>query len=195
MADISIRSVGKSYGKTAALRDVSLAIRDGEFVVFLGPSGCGKSTLLRMIAGLETISSGTILIDGDIGNDVEPRSRGCAMVFQNYALYPHMTVAENIGYALNIARIPKAELTASVRNIATKPSLESLLDRRQLSGGSASGLPWGGQRSDRHGSSCLTSPCRTSMQNSVCSCVLSSNVFIAKWGQRAYSSRMIRTKR
>lgn len=96
MAPISIRDVKKSYGKHPVVHGVDLEIQSGEFIVILGPSGCGKSTLLRMIAGLEEISGGEIAIDGRVVNQLEPRERGCAMVFQNYALYPHMTVAENI---------------------------------------------------------------------------------------------------
>src|ERR1700749_1687177 len=100
MAQVEIRQAQKSYGKSPAIHGIDLAIADREFVVLLGPSGCGKSTLLRMIAGLEEITAGEIAIDGTVVNALEPRLRGCAMVFQNYALYPHMTVAENIGYAL-----------------------------------------------------------------------------------------------
>ncbi|SDG55750.1 MULTISPECIES: sn-glycerol-3-phosphate import ATP-binding protein UgpC [Thalassobaculum] len=137
MADINIRRVEKSYGDTRVVHGVDLDIRDGEFVVILGPSGCGKSTLLRMIAGLEAISGGEIAIGGRVVNDLEPRQRGCAMVFQNYALYPHMSVAENIGYALKIAGIGKAERRARVQSVATAIGLEDYLDRRpgQLSGG------------------------------------------------------------
>ncbi len=109
MAEVAIRGVHKSYGKVPTVHGVDLTIGNGEFVVLLGPSGCGKSTLLRMIAGLEEITSGEIAIDGQVVNRLEPRERGCAMVFQNYALYPHMTVAENIGYALKVAGLRKAE--------------------------------------------------------------------------------------
>ena len=137
MANISIRQVEKSYGKTQIVHGLDLEIASGEFVVILGPSGCGKSTLLRMIAGLEAISGGEIAIDGTVVNQLEPRERGCAMVFQNYALYPHMSVADNIGYALKVAGVPKAERRAQVEEIARSVSLESYLDRRpaNLSGG------------------------------------------------------------
>jgi sn-glycerol 3-phosphate transport system ATP-binding protein len=137
MADIAIRNVTKNYGPTRVIDGVDLTIRNGEFMVILGPSGCGKSTLLRMIAGLEGITGGTIAIAGDVVNDKEPRERGCAMVFQNYALYPHMTVAENIGYALKVAGLPKAERLAKVRAVAKTVGLDEYLDRKpgQLSGG------------------------------------------------------------
>ena len=137
MAPISIRDVRKSYGKTAVVHGVDLEIQSGEFIVILGPSGCGKSTLLRMVAGLEEITGGEIAIDGRIVNQLEPRERGCAMVFQNYALYPHMSVAENIGYALKVARVPKAERQRRVAEVAKALSLEPFLDRRPmaLSGG------------------------------------------------------------
>jgi sn-glycerol 3-phosphate transport system ATP-binding protein len=137
MSDISIRKVGKSYGKTTIMEGVNLDIHDGEFVVILGPSGCGKSTLLRLIAGLEEITSGEIAIAGKVVNKLEPRERGCAMVFQNYALYPHMTVAENIGYALKVARVPKEERLSRVAATARSVGLSEFLDRKpgQLSGG------------------------------------------------------------
>ncbi len=137
MASIDIRSVHKLYGKTPAVRGVDLEVEDGEFVVILGPSGCGKSTLLRMIAGLEDISAGEIAIDGRVVNEVEPARRGCAMVFQNYALYPHMTVAQNIGYALKVARVSRREREERVGRIAETLGLEKLLDRKPsaLSGG------------------------------------------------------------
>ncbi len=137
MAEIAIRKVFKSYGKTQVVHGVDLTIMNGEFVVILGPSGCGKSTLLRMIAGLEEITGGEIAIGGTVVNTLEPRERGCAMVFQNYALYPHMSVAENIGYALKVAGVSKAERTARVAAVAKTIGLEDYLDRRpgQLSGG------------------------------------------------------------
>ncbi|MFO0293847.1 MAG: ABC transporter ATP-binding protein [Rhodospirillales bacterium] len=137
MADVLIAGVRKSFARTEVVRGVDLAIPSGEFVVVLGPSGCGKSTLLRMIAGLEEITAGEIAIGGEVVNDLEPRARGCAMVFQNYALYPHMTVAENIGYALKVAGLPRAQRAERVRDIARTVGLEEFLDRRpaQLSGG------------------------------------------------------------
>jgi sn-glycerol 3-phosphate transport system ATP-binding protein len=137
MSNISIRGIRKSYAKTEVVHGVDLEIAAGEFVVILGPSGCGKSTLLRMVAGLESITSGEIAIGGTVVNRLEPRERGCAMVFQNYALYPHMTVAENIGYALRIAGASKSERMAKVRSVAESLNLTEFLDRKpsQLSGG------------------------------------------------------------
>ncbi|GGE07681.1 sn-glycerol-3-phosphate import ATP-binding protein UgpC 2 [Aureimonas endophytica] len=138
MARIDIRNLQKSYGAaTRTLHGIDLAFESGEFVVILGPSGCGKSTLLRMIAGLEDITGGEIAIDGQVVNRLEPRERGCAMVFQNYALYPHMTVAANIGYALKVAGVPKAERERRVRETAAIVGLADFLDRKPaaLSGG------------------------------------------------------------
>jgi sn-glycerol 3-phosphate transport system ATP-binding protein len=137
MAEITIRNIAKTYGKTTVMEGVNLDIRNGEFVVILGPSGCGKSTLLRLIAGLEEITGGEITIAGQVVNQLEPRERGCAMVFQNYALYPHMTVAENIGYALKVARVPKAERLSRIAQTAASVGLTDYLDRKpgQLSGG------------------------------------------------------------
>ncbi len=137
MAQIGIRGVRKSYGKTQVVHGVDVDIVDGEFVVILGPSGCGKSTLLRMIAGLEEITAGEISIDGEVVNELEPRERGCAMVFQNYALYPHMTVAQNIGYSLKVAGVPRATRDQRVLETARTIGLVDFLDRKpgQLSGG------------------------------------------------------------
>ena len=137
MADISIRSVKKSYGTTKVIHGVSVDIRDGEFVVIVGPSGCGKSTLLRMIAGLERITEGEIAIGDRVVNNLEPKDRDIAMVFQNYALYPHMTVYANMAYGLKIAGTPKAEIDQRVDEAAGILELRDLLDRRprQLSGG------------------------------------------------------------
>jgi sn-glycerol 3-phosphate transport system ATP-binding protein len=137
MAEIDIRKVEKFYGTNKVVHGVDLTIRNGEFVVILGPSGCGKSTLLRMIAGLEAISAGEIAIGGEVVNTKEPRERGCAMVFQNYALYPHFTVAENIGYALRVAGVAKAERQRRVEDVARSVGLSEFLDRKpaQLSGG------------------------------------------------------------
>jgi sn-glycerol 3-phosphate transport system ATP-binding protein len=137
MAEIAIRNVSKSYGKTAVVHAIDLGMANGSFTVILGPSGCGKSTLLRMIAGLEGITGGEIAIGGKVVNALEPRERGCAMVFQNYALYPHMSVADNIGYALKVAGTPRDERRRRIEDIAAKLELTPYLDRRpaQLSGG------------------------------------------------------------
>ncbi len=137
MADVEIRAVHKSYGNTEVIHGVSVFIRDGEFVVIVGPSGCGKSTLLRMIAGLEAITSGDIAIDGRIVNEVEPKDRDIAMVFQNYALYPHMTVAQNMSFGLRLRRLSKRDVAERLQRAAEILQLSDLMDRkpRQLSGG------------------------------------------------------------
>jgi len=137
MASVEIQKAFKSYGEVSIIKDVSLAVPDGAFVVLVGPSGCGKSTLLRMIAGLEDISGGTISIGGRVINDVEPKNRDIAMVFQNYALYPHMTIFENMGFSLRLARQPKAEIERRVTEAARILGLSDYLHRfpKQLSGG------------------------------------------------------------
>ena len=137
MAEISLKNVKKRYGDNEVIHGVSVDIADGEFVVIVGPSGCGKSTLLRMIAGLEVITDGEIAIGGRVVNRLEPKDRDIAMVFQNYALYPHMTVYENMAYGLKIAGKPKAEIDRRVEEAARILELQDLLQRkpRQLSGG------------------------------------------------------------
>ena len=137
MADVSLKDVYKKFGKTEVIHGVSCDIKDGEFIVILGPSGCGKSTILRMIAGLEVITAGEIAIQGVVVNRLEPADRDIAMVFQNYALYPHMTVYKNMAYGLKIRRMPKAEIDKRVRIAAKILELTEFLDRkpRQLSGG------------------------------------------------------------
>jgi multiple sugar transport system ATP-binding protein len=138
VAGIALEHVSKEYaGGVLAVDDVSLVIEDGEFVVLVGPSGCGKSTLLRMIAGLEEVSAGTIAIDGRDVTDLAPRHRDIAMVFQTYALYPHMTVRDNLGYGLKVRRTPKAEIARRVDEVAELLGLSELLERRPaaLSGG------------------------------------------------------------
>jgi len=137
MADLKLKDVHKSYGAVEVINGVSLEIEDGEFVVFVGPSGCGKSTLLRMIAGLEDITGGELWIGDRYCNDMEPRDRGIAMVFQSYALYPHMTVYDNVGFGLKLAHTPKDERDRRVRDAARILQMEHLLDRKpgQLSGG------------------------------------------------------------
>jgi multiple sugar transport system ATP-binding protein len=137
MASINVIAVRKSYGAHEVIHSVSLDIADGDFVVLVGPSGCGKSTLLRMIAGLESITSGVVKIGSRVVNRLAPKDRDIAMVFQNYALYPHKTVAENMGFGLKLRRAPKSEIEARVRRAAEILDVASLLDRypRQLSGG------------------------------------------------------------
>ncbi|MBW2428484.1 MAG: sn-glycerol-3-phosphate import ATP-binding protein UgpC [Deltaproteobacteria bacterium] len=137
MADVSLKNIYKSFGKTEVIHGITCDIKDGEFIVILGPSGCGKSTVLRMIAGLEVISEGEITIDGKVVNRLEPAQRDIAMVFQNYALYPHMTVYGNMAYGLKIRKMPKPEIEKRVQNAAKILELSDLLDRkpRQLSGG------------------------------------------------------------
>src|SRR3978361_1956212 len=128
MVTLALQDVRKSYANHEAIKGVSLEVKDREFVVFVGPSGCGKSTLLRMIAGLEEISSGDLIIDGKRVNDVGPAQRGLAMVFQSYALYPHMTVADNMGFALKIAGINKEERATRVSEAAKLLDIEPYLD-------------------------------------------------------------------
>ncbi|CAN7631514.1 ABC transporter ATP-binding protein [Neorhizobium sp. LjRoot104] len=137
MASLRLAGLKKSFGAVDIIKGVDLDIKDAEFVVFVGPSGCGKSTLLRMIAGLEDISGGELHIGDRLCNEVEPRERGIAMVFQSYALYPHMTVYENMGFGLSLNKTPKLELDARVREAARILKMEHLLDRKpsQLSGG------------------------------------------------------------
>lgn len=137
MASVQIKQVVKDFGQTKVLRGVDIVINDGAFCVLVGPSGCGKSTLLRLIAGLEEISTGEIRIGDRVVNTVPPKDRDIAMVFQNYALYPHMTVAQNMGYSLKLAGQPKAEIASRVKDAAQILGLGELLERypRQLSGG------------------------------------------------------------
>ncbi|MGE5617127.1 MAG: sn-glycerol-3-phosphate ABC transporter ATP-binding protein UgpC, partial [Bacillota bacterium] len=134
---VSLRDVRKSFGDVNVIQGISMEIAAGEFVVMVGPSGCGKSTLLRMIAGLEAVSSGEIAIDGQVVNDVEPKDRNIAMVFQNYALYPHMTVYDNLAYGLKIRKLRREEIDARVQRAAHTLELDKLLARRprELSGG------------------------------------------------------------
>ncbi|AZO41830.1 MULTISPECIES: sn-glycerol-3-phosphate ABC transporter ATP-binding protein UgpC [Mesorhizobium] len=137
MADLTLRQIRKSYGSVDILHGVNLDIKSGEFIVFVGPSGCGKSTLLRSIAGLEEITSGDLCIDGEIVNDVPPSKRGIAMVFQSYALYPHMTVYENMAFGMRIAKVGKAEIDQRVKQAAEILQLTKYLDRlpKAMSGG------------------------------------------------------------
>ncbi|RFO98243.1 sugar ABC transporter ATP-binding protein [Rhodoferax lacus] len=137
MGQVSLKGLRKSFGAVDVIRGIDLEVRDGEFMVFVGQSGCGKSTTLRMIAGLETITSGDLLIDGQRANDLHPADRGAAMVFQSYALYPHMTVAENMGFALKMAGVDKAQREQQVGRAAEILRMTDLLGRfpKELSGG------------------------------------------------------------
>src|SRR4051794_5471946 len=137
MAHVEIENVSKAYGPYKIIEGLNLTVADEEFVVLVGPSGCGKTTTLRMIAGLETVTSGTIRISDRDVTDLRPGLRNCAMVFQNYALYPHMSVAENIGYGMKVRSTPRADIDSAVKNVARILELERYLDRRpkQLSGG------------------------------------------------------------
>lgn len=137
MSRIELRSVSKSYGETVVIPDLSLTIEDGEFMVFVGPSGCGKSSMLRMLAGLEEISSGDIFFGDERVNATPPAQRGAAMVFQSYALYPHMTVRENIEFGLKMSKVPKVQRQQAIGQVAEKLRLVELLERypKQLSGG------------------------------------------------------------
>ncbi len=137
MAEITLAQIEKRYGNVEVLRDINLTIKDGEFVVLVGPSGCGKSTLLRTIAGLELATGGNIHIGSQLMNEVAPKDRDISMVFQSYALYPHLTVARNMGFSLEIQKRPRAEIEEKVRRAAEILSLTHLLDRRpkELSGG------------------------------------------------------------
>ena len=138
MASLSLKNINKVYPNGfVAVKDFNLEIEDKEFVIFVGPSGCGKSTTLRMVAGLEDISGGTLTIDGKVMNDVEPKDRDIAMVFQNYALYPHMTVYDNMAFGLKLRKVPKDEIDKKVREAARILDLDKLLDRKPkaLSGG------------------------------------------------------------
>ena len=138
MASVQLKNVCKKYPNGyEAVKDFNLDIEDKEFIIFVGPSGCGKSTTLRMVAGLEDISSGELIIDGKVVNDVEPKDRDIAMVFQSYALYPHMTVYDNMAFSLKLKKVPKEEIDKKVREAARILDLEKLLDRkpRALSGG------------------------------------------------------------
>ena len=145
MASLSLQHINKTYPNGfQAVKDFNLEIEDKEFIIFVGPSGCGKSTTLRMIAGLEEISGGTLKIGDKVMNDVEPKDRDIAMVFQNYALYPHMTVYDNMAFGLKLRKVPKDQIDKAVREAARILDLEKLLDRKPkaLSGGQRQRVLW-----------------------------------------------------
>ena len=159
MASVGIKDIRKAYGSTEVIHGINVEILDGEFVTLVGPSGCGKSTLLRMIAGLEEISSGEIRIGERVVNDVPPKERDIAMVFQNYALYPHMTVADNMAFSLKLKRAPKAEIAARVDKAAGILGLRacSTATRASSRAASASASPWGVPSCATRRCSCSTS--------------------------------------
>jgi ABC-type sugar transport system ATPase subunit len=222
MADVSLRKVVKRYDEVEAVRGIDLEISDHEFVVLVGPSGCGKSTTLRMIAGLEDISDGDIMIGGDVVNDVPPKDRDIAMVFQNYALYPHMTVAENMSFGLRLKHYPKAEITSRVAEAARMLDIADLIDRKpkQLSGGqrqrvamgraivrnpkvspsscpaaSASGWRWAGPSCATRRCSCSTSRSPISTRSCACRCGSRSRKCTRRCAPRRSTSPMIRSRR
>jgi multiple sugar transport system ATP-binding protein len=163
MAEVTLSGVRKAYGAVDAIHGVDIDIADGEFVVLVGPSGCGKSTLLRMIAGLETVTGGTIAIGGRVVNDLEPKHRDIAMVFQNYALYPHMTVAQNMGFSLEHRGGSKAESpSAWLGRGHPRPAPTSTATPGSFRGASGSAWPWGGPSCGSRRCSCSTNRCRTS---------------------------------
>ncbi len=167
MGSITLTNIQKSYGAVHVLHDINLAIEEGEFIVFVGPSGCGKSTLLRVIAGLEKVTGGDLKINGQSVNDVSAADRGLAMVFQSYALYPHMTVRQNLAFGLENSGMPKAEIATRIAEAARMLEIDSYMDRRPASSPAASASVW---RSAARSCadpppSCLTNPCRTSTRN------------------------------
>ena len=172
MASINVIEVRKSYGAHEVIHSISLDIADGDFVVLVGPSGCGKSTLLRMIAGLESITSGVVKIGSRVVNKLAPKDRDIAMVFQNYALYPHKTVAENMGFGLKLRRASKSEIETRVRRAAeildVAPSSTAI--RGSFPAASVSVWRWGAPSCVIRKSSFLTSRCRISTPNCACRC-------------------------
>ena len=147
MATVSFQGVSKKYGEVLAVENLSLEINDGEFMVLVGPSGCGKTTSLRMIAGLEDITDGSLLIGDKVVNDIAPKDRDIAMVFQSYALYPHMTVRDNLAFGLKLRKIEKGEIERRVNEAAAILDLTKLLSRKpkELSGGQRGALPAAGR--------------------------------------------------
>ena len=173
MAPVTFSNVGKTYPDgTRAVTDLNLEIADGEFVVFVGPSGCGKTTALRMVAGLEEVTEGELRIGAEVVNDLAPQQRDVAMVFQNYALYPHMSVYDNIAYPLESQKVPKREIRERVDAAARLLGLTEHLKRRprNLSGGQRQRVAMGAPSSDSRGSSSWTSRCPTSTRSCASRC-------------------------
>lgn len=178
MASVQLRNVTKAWGDVVVSKDINLDIHEGEFVVFVGPSGCGKSTLLRMIAGLETITSGDLLIGDTRMNDIPPAERGVGMVFQSYALYPHLSVAENMSFGLKLAGAKKEVINQRVTQVAEVLQLAHLLERKPkaLSGGQRQRVAIGRTWSPSRASSCSTNRFPTWMPPCASRCVSKSPV-------------------
>jgi len=179
MAKVEIKQLSKSFGATSVLKGIDLEIEDGSFVVFIGPSGCGKSTLLRVIAGLEDATSGQVLFDGKVVDELTPAQREIAMVFQSYALYPHMTVFENMAFSLKLKNATKDEIKQAVAAAAKLLDVEHLLDRlpRELSGGQRQRVAIGRAIVRKPKCSYLTSRSRTSTPNSARACATNSRAY------------------
>jgi multiple sugar transport system ATP-binding protein len=182
MAQVMMKALNKKYDEVHAVKDVNLHIRDKEFMVLVGPSGCGKSTTLRMVAGLEEITSGEIHIGDRLVNDLPPKDRDIAMVFQNYALYPHMTVYDNMAFGLKMRKFPKAEIEKRVKEAADILGIQELLKRkpRQLSGGQRQRVAVG-RAIVRHPQVFLSSPERKTVPVGVVSELIRGDIYF--WGQ------------
>jgi multiple sugar transport system ATP-binding protein len=183
MGQLSLRGLRKRFGDVEVIKGIDLEIHDGEFMVFVGPSGCGKSTTLRLIAGLEDITGGELRIDGRRANEQHPADRGAAMVFQSYALYPQMTVAENMAFALRMAKVPKAEREEQVRRAADTLRITKLLERypKDLSGGQRQRVAIG--RAIRR-CSCSTNRCPTWTPACASTCGWSWRGCATRWARR-----------
>jgi multiple sugar transport system ATP-binding protein len=191
-----INQVRKAYGSVEVLHGVAIDIVNGEFVVLVGPSGCGKSTLLRMLAGLEDITGGEIAIDGRIINGLQPKERDNAMVFQSYALYPHMTVEQNIGFSLELAGISKVEAQVQIAKIAQTVSMEGYLNRypRQLSGGQRQRVAMGWAMIRNPKVFCLMNHCQISIPSCVSRCAQRSSRTIGSLRPPKSALRMTKRK-
>ena len=191
-ASVKISNLVKTYtddrGRPTftAVKNINLEIKDGEFMVLVGPSGCGKSTTLRMVAGLEKISSGTISIGGKVVNDLEPKDRGISMVFQSYALYPHMNLFNNMAFGLKLAKKPKEFISEIVGRTSKALGLDHMLERKPgaLSEGSGSGWRWAGRLCAIRRCFCSTSRCRTWMRRCGCRCVRRFRGCMRSWARR-----------
>jgi multiple sugar transport system ATP-binding protein len=195
MASVTYEHVSKKFGDVIAVNDMEILVKDQEFLVLVGPSGCGKTTALRLLAGLEEVTEGKIYIGDRLVNDVPPKDRDIAMVFQSYALYPHMSVYDNMAFGLKLRKTPKTEIKRRVHEAAEILNITDLLDRkpRQLSGGQRV-WPLDGPSSASLRSSSSTSRSRTWTPNSGCRRALRSASFTAAWRQRSSTSPTIRSR-